>query len=175
MNSEPAIPAGIDVRSEIGCQIFRRRWLTWKVVPLAFFMIAWDSFLVFWYWVAFTKSGTPWLMIVFPLAHVAVGVGLTYYVIASFLNTTEIELSSGQLRIKTGPIPWPPHRDLTAMDIHGLRLKCGSANNMDVYEIRYRTPENREKKLVGGLTDDQAEYLVYHLRRTLGLTGEGNA
>lgn len=43
---------------------------------------------------------------------------------------------------------------------------------MPVLEIRYRTAENREKKLIGGLTDDQAEYIEYQLRTILKVKEE---
>lgn len=52
------------------------RWFEPSLFLLMFFCIAWDSFLVFWYTMAFTHNG-PWIMIVFPMAHLAVGVGLT--------------------------------------------------------------------------------------------------
>src|SRR5262245_34370871 len=41
------------------------------------FAVCWDAFLVFWYTTA-AVSGGPWLVFVFPLIHVAVGVGITY-------------------------------------------------------------------------------------------------
>jgi hypothetical protein len=63
----------------------RRRWFSLKYVPLAFFCVAWDAFLVFWYAMALGEKGAPWIMVVFPIAHVAVGLGLTYSTLAGFL------------------------------------------------------------------------------------------
>ena len=80
------------------------RWFSWKYLPLAFFCVAWDSFLIFWYSMAFS-TGSPWIMIVFPIAHVAVGVGLTYYTLAGFLNRSQVILDRTSFSVTHGPLP----------------------------------------------------------------------
>jgi len=80
------------------------RWFSWKYLPLVFFCVAWDSFLCFWYSMAFSTSA-PWIMIVFPIAHVAVGVGLTYYTLAGFLNRSQVILDRTSFSVTHGPLP----------------------------------------------------------------------
>lgn len=86
------------------------RWWTPMVIFLTFFALFWDGFLVFWYAVAFSRiggAGIQLALILFPLIHVAVGVGLTWFVVATWLNRTMIEVRDGRLTCTHGPIPWP--------------------------------------------------------------------
>jgi DNA-directed RNA polymerase subunit RPC12/RpoP len=82
-----------------------RRWFSWKYIPLVFFCIAWDSFLLFWYSIAFSTN-SPWIMIVFPIAHVAVGIGLTYSTLAGLINRTVVEVTPKFIEIWHEPLPW---------------------------------------------------------------------
>ncbi len=97
--------------------VLRRRWLSPMHFGLLFFCIAWDSFLVFWYGIAFSTDA-PWIMKVFPIAHVAVGVGLTYSVLAGFLNRTTVRIEEGRLEVRHGPLPWVGN---TSLEVAGLR------------------------------------------------------
>src|SRR5438445_5351048 len=72
------------VRDDGDVRVMRRRWFRPMHVFLLFFCIAWDSFLVFWYSMAIfapAPGGFDIIAIVFPICHVAVGVGLTYAVL----------------------------------------------------------------------------------------------
>lgn len=73
----PTIPEGFDLIKTSDGVIIRRNWLTWAIAPMAFFAVFWDGFIIFWYATALKTHG-PLIMILFPLLHVAVGVGLTY-------------------------------------------------------------------------------------------------
>ncbi len=168
---EPAIPDKIDVLVNPSEIMIRRKWLGWEVVPLAIFCIAWDSFLFFWYSMALGGEKAPWIAIVFPIGHVAVGVGLTYYVVASIFNTTDLSISASKITVWSYPIPWGPRTVVNTDDIVDVRIKhTSSSNGKSSYGIRYKNRSNREKSLIrGGLNDDQAEFIEYHMRKTLNL------
>ena len=96
-------PSNLSVASD--GQTWGASW-SWRSATLFFlipFTIAWDSFLIFWYSMAL-GGHAPWLMIVFPIAHVAAGVGLTYAVVAGLLNRTNVWTDGGALTIWHGPI-----------------------------------------------------------------------
>ena len=63
------------VRRSNGIEIVRR-WFGPQVIFMTLFAVAWDVFLVFWYSMA-GGSGNL-MMLLFPLIHVAVGIGITY-------------------------------------------------------------------------------------------------
>ena len=92
------------------------RWFSGMFIFLLFFCIAWDSFLVFWYTAAF-GMGAPWIFKVFPIIHLAVGVGLTYFTLAGFLNRTTLELTPDALTVRHGPIPWGGNLTLPVLEL----------------------------------------------------------
>lgn len=99
-------PRSVRIEQSPGELRLKWRWFSPKYIPMAFFCIAWDSFLIFWYGMAFGMQA-PWIFIVFPIAHLAVGVGLTYATIAGFFNTTSVRLKDGHFLVQHDPIPWP--------------------------------------------------------------------
>jgi hypothetical protein len=149
------------------------RWFHPAVLFLLFFVIAWDSFLVVWYGAAFSLSGPGvWLMTLFPIAHLAVGVGLTYFVVASFLNRTTISVEGGVLSVRHGPLPWRGNLSLPSRAVEQLYVAETSAGSGEDkarrLELRARLRDNSEKALLKSLTDaSQALYLEQELERFL--------
>lgn len=179
MENRPApIPEGFDVIQNGDQAIIRRRWFSHFVwIPL-FFCIAWDSFLVFWYSMALGGSvhgGTLWIMLAFPVVHVAIGVGLTYFVICTFFNQTDFILSPSQLVVRTHPLPWLGNLALETSDLTAFshRRRFLNSNNYGngsrvTYDVMYVDGENRERTLVKGLPrEEQSEYLTRGTRAVL--------
>ncbi|MDY7230752.1 hypothetical protein [Hyalangium rubrum] len=141
---------------------------------LAFFCIAWDGFLVVWYGIALNMEDKPIIMILFPIAHVAVGVGLTYSTLTGFVNRTRIEVNRDQLTIRHGPLPWRGNQDLPGRQLTQLygeevaRTNKGSTTYS--YDLLALDREGRKVKLLSGLTEkDQVLYLEQTLERKLGI------
>jgi len=170
---EPTIPEGFEVRTEPdGSTVVRRRWRSWVLIPLAFFALIWNGFLVGWYSAAFSFHGAPLMMLLFPLLHVAVGVGLTYYVLASLVNVTAVTVSYSGVRVRSGPAPWFGNRTVPADAIHQVlvRERTGSRNSAPTYRLMYAGADRKERRLVDSLPQsEQAEYLAHLVRRSLRL------
>lgn len=82
------MPKGFTV-DDLGGQLkITRRWFGPKIIALAFFALFWDGFMVVWYGIALWNQ--IWFMALFGLLHLAVGLGITYYVLAGFVNRTFI-------------------------------------------------------------------------------------
>jgi hypothetical protein len=156
-----------------------RRWFHPALFFLLFFCIAWDGFLVFWYSMALGDFGPPGasglLFIVFPIAHVAIGVGLTYLVIGGFLNKTVITAGRGELRVRHGPIPWRGNHSLLVDDV--AQLYCGRSENkhqnagVGVRKVNALMKDGRKIVLVSFLHDpDEARFIEYKLESYLGIT-----
>jgi hypothetical protein len=112
-------PRAIIVEDLGGGLRLTRSWFTWAVIVMTLFCVAWDSFLVFWYSMALAGNA-PWIAIVFPVLHLALGVALTYGTLAMYLNRTVLEVAQGRLTVRHGPLPWPGRRDLDAGDLEQL-------------------------------------------------------
>lgn len=157
------------------------RWFSFVHLFLVFFCLAWDSFLVVWYSVALGRLGVAeampanLLMVVFPLGHVAVGVGLTYYTLAGLLNRTTVEVSGGALRIRHAPLPWKGNRLIPGHEISQLfceekqsRGKNGSVHR--AYHLQAVVGHERRRISLLSLEEPaQALYLEQRLEEELGI------
>jgi DNA-directed RNA polymerase subunit RPC12/RpoP len=168
-----AQPAQVSITKDSQSARLVQRWFSFKFIPLAFFALAWDSFLVFWYGMAFA-SGAPWIMIVFPVAHLAIGVGITYYTIAGFINRTILEISGETISVWFEPLPWIGKKNLKTAELKQLfckekivRNKNGSSTQYELYAV---TAANMQVKLLGGLDNsDTALFLEQQLERWLNI------
>ncbi len=169
-----ARPRGLVVADDGVNLSIRRSWLTPGAIFLLFFTIAWDAFLIFWYSIAFTQK-VPWIMIVFPVAHVAIGAGLTYFVIACFVNRTWISLDGGRLSVRHRPLPWPGNVEIDSSEIDQLYCKRdvhhGSKGGTTVnYSLHAVLKGGRKQQLLSGVDeDDHVRFLEQQIEQRLGL------
>ena len=169
-----SIPEGLDVVQQGDSVVIRRSWRTWAVIPICFFLVFWFGFLGFWYYHAFTDRNAPLIMVLFPLLHVAVGFGLLYFVICSFVNSTDVTISTASVKIATGPLPWMGNCEVGAADIRGLVIRERMGNKGGVtYTLMYVDGANRERRLMRASgRREQLEFVANSIRQILGI---GNA
>ena len=175
LRNEVPLPEKFKVEQTPSSLAISWRWFTPTLIFMAFFCVAWDSFLVFWYSTAMTEDNVPWLMVVFPVAHVAVGVGLTYYVITGFLNRTDLLVDGQALRIRHGPLPWPGRADIPRTSIDQLYAKRKTRHTKNgvrhSYQLFAILDGGRRRKLLGGRLDEleQVLYIEQEIEALLGI------
>lgn len=150
------------------------RWFKAQALFLAFFCIFWDGFLLVWYGVALGSEETPLMMVLFPLGHVAVGAGLTYWTVAQFVNRTWIEASRNRLVIRHGPLRWKANLDLAGSELvqlYGREEIHRGKNGVSVsYSLNAIDRKGTQRKLLMGLTEvEQVLWLEQALERQLGI------
>ncbi len=150
------------------------RWLSFIHAFLVFFCIGWDSFLFVWYGIALKMEDTPLLMIVFPVAHVAAGIGLTYYTLTGFVNRTSIDASRNHLSIRHGPLPLRANIELQGrqlVQIYGVEnITKSDGQESRSYDLVAQDREGRAVKLLSSLKDkDQVLFLEQTLERCMGI------
>jgi hypothetical protein len=119
---------------------------------------------------ASSGQGPAWLMAVFPVCHVAAGVGLTYYTFCGYLNRTTIDLSYDQLTIRHGPLPWLGNHTLNPLDIASIDLSEGMRSDSETsYNVSAVDHEGRLRVLLSNLPIAEAVYLSHTLREKLGM------
>ncbi len=163
------------LRDDDGLEL-RWRWFSPAVFILLPFCIAWNAFLAGWYSMAFSSHGPDgafgWIMIVFPVAHVAVGVGLIYTVLTMLFNATVLRLDRGMLSITHGPIYFPglsPVETDTITQIFCVETK-GNNDGAVVYEVRALIRDGRTQTLLKHITErSEALYLEQRLEAKLRL------
>jgi hypothetical protein len=173
--AEVPMPAGFSVSRNPGLVIVRR-WFSWKFLPLAFFCVVWDGFLLFWYGAA-SVGKAPIVFFLFPLIHVAVGLGLTYFTAAGFLNSTKVGASNGRLVVRHGPLPWPGNLDLPATVVKQLftteKVTSGKNGPSRTYEVGYVGAGGEKKALLKGLEEpEQALFVEQRLERHLRIADQ---
>lgn len=95
------------------------RWFQWTTLFLAFFTVFWNGFMLVWFSIAFTQQA--WTMAAFGTLHGIVGVTLLYFTVASFLNTSYLQVDNKALSIIHRPLYYPP----THIAVHELeQLYC---------------------------------------------------
>lgn len=153
----------------------RRSWFSAALFFMAAFCCFWDGFLVVWYSIAIANRG-PILMLVFPVLHVAVGVGLTYAVLAGFLNRTTIVVDGGQLTVRHGPLPWKGNISAPTHDIRQffcVEEHAKSRRSADTFAVIALTQDDTQFPVVRGLDDpNHALFIEQTLERHLGLRDE---
>lgn len=149
------------------------RWFTSRFILLALACIFWDGYLISLYSNALVRN-TPWIFIVFPLVHVIVGIGLTYYTIAGFLNHTTISIENDMLKIRHRPLPWFGNLDLPTENLRQLYVlekKHQTRSGVTyTYQLCATTKDGRKLTLLSGLPEaNQARFLEQTLETRLNI------
>src|SRR5690349_4002321 len=131
-----------------------RQWLGWQTIVLTAFAVFWDGFLLFWYSVALGGRTVDPVMVLFPLLHVAAGIGITYSALAGWFNTTRISVDQGKVTVRHGPLPWFGNKDLEGANLKQLyskeKVSRGRNSTSVTYEVHAITATGTNEKLVSG-------------------------
>lgn len=167
------MPPGIGAEELPGSLRLVRSWFSRRNFFLAIFCLLWDGFLVYWYPMIFLSPDAPWFVKAFPLMHVALGVGLTYAMLAGFFNKTVIDVGQGMLHVRHGPFPWPGNRNLSAADVTQLYCEEKTSrgeNSFTKYWLNALLRDGKKLSLLAGLEDkDKALYLEQRIESRLGI------
>ena len=160
--------------------VIRRTWFGHHVWFLIFFALIWNGFLVGWYALAFGQAEAPLIMKLFPIGHVAVGLGLIYFIIATFLNRSDIRISPLAVEVRHGPMKWPGNKKVAVDAIKQLYVEEHVTNTKNGQSVSYRvnvlTQASRRIKLVTGLKDRaQALFIEKKIEEVLALPDEAVA
>lgn len=167
------MPSNVTVNDHGTGLTLNYRWYSPKFIFLIFFCIFWDGFLFVWYSQALSTNA-PLAAVLFPLLHVAVGVGFTYYTVAGFLNKTIVEVSREGLTIYHTPLPWFGNKSIPVSDIAQLYreeiVSQGSRSARVSYQLSAISRQNNKIKLLGGIdTADVALFLEQEIEKWLGI------
>ena len=167
------MPKHFSVAQEGADLLITYRWFSAGFVFLLFFCLFWDGFLAVWYYLAFVKGG-PLGMKLFPLIHVAAGIGLTYFTLAGFVNRTIVRASSGELAIRHLPLPWPGNKVLSRADVEQLfceeKMSRGRNGTSVAYQVSAVMRGGSRVKLVSGLASpEQALFIEEQIEGFFGI------
>ena len=167
------MPKGVEVIDLGGDLTILRRWFSPKFLFLIVFCLIWNGFLVVWYSIALAADEAPWMMLVFPVLHVAAGVGLSYYTLCGFVNRTVIRVGQGRLRIRHTPLPWPGNREVDTSRLEQLfcteEVRRSKNGTSITYKLRANTRAGESLELLNVDEREQALFLEQRLEAALGI------
>lgn len=166
------LPANLEILNDRDSLIIRRKWFSPLAFFLVFFALFWNGFMVVWMGMAI-KNGI-WVMAAFGSIHAAIGIGLAYFCVASFVNKTDISIDPNHLKVRSYPLPWGRQKKIRVHDIKQLYTKRQVTQGKNGTNVSFRllvvTNDNREQKLLSGLSDNsQAKFIEHEIESILGL------
>jgi hypothetical protein len=164
------LPDGLTMSESGGRLRLVRRWFQAILLFPLLFCIFWDTTLVYMYVTAATAPEVDPMAFLFPLVHVAAGLGLTYVTLAGLLNRTIIEAGATHLVIRHTPVPWPGNRKVRAGELQQLFCEEQVMNRSVTYRLNAVLGDGRKLTLVKSLPEaNQALFLERALERHLGI------
>jgi|JI8StandDraft_2_1071088.scaffolds.fasta_scaffold01278_11 hypothetical protein len=157
-------PEGFEIKETAQGIAISYRWYKPLVWFLVFFALIWNGFLVVWF-----SLPTPIFFKLFALIHLAVGVGLIWYIACMFLNKTEIVITSQDFAIRHSPIPFFTDRNkhLKRSDIGQVYIKqeiSRGKNGTSVnYSLNSLSPQGKSNKI---MSCDDYEKAIFIKRKT---------
>ncbi len=156
---------------------FVRKWFGWEVIVLTFFVMIWNGAIL----EIFSKEGLGQdeMAKFFAPLFIAVGICITYYTLARWLNRTHVLVSPGKIAVRHKPIPWYGNKEIPVVDIKQLyskeKVRRSSKGAHITYEVHIITNSDRNIKLLRGLeTREQARYLEQEIEKYLRSCQRGN-
>lgn len=165
------IPAHYAVeRADDAVTIGWRWWRLARDLPTLLFTLCWDAILIAMY----AGGDNPWGVLLFSIAHLAIGVGLTYEVLTSIFNRTTVRVSTAGVSIAHRPLPWIGGGLLARADIDQIYVRrvdnVGKRSTTSTWSLHVHLRSGRDRKLLTGLHEPaEAIYLERELERTMGI------
>jgi len=112
----------------------------------------------------------------FALIHLAVGVGLTYYTVCLFVNTTFIDVDEQSLHIRFAPLPWVGSKTIEARNIDQMfvqeKVSHGKNGTSRSYQLKALMKSGNKITLIGsGAMNDveDTQFLERKIEDFLGI------
>jgi hypothetical protein len=171
------LPKGFEVRRELSAlyveipwRAVRRKWF------ITIFAILWGLFMI--PFVAMAVSENSGIGALISL-HLAAAVGLTFYVLALWLNTTKIRADNVGVEIRNTPIPIPfmprrlaiPATQISQLYVEEYVASYSNRRPNIAFALRCKLKNGKHIQLVPGFTDASgALYLEQEIEKFLKIT-----
>ncbi|MCP4752358.1 MAG: hypothetical protein GY866_15805 [Proteobacteria bacterium] len=167
------LPGSIKLRKEDGSLKIEYRWLSSQLMYLTPFCLAWDALPVIWYVRTSMLESNPG-MLLYLIVHLLVGIGLTYYCLAGFLNKTTVSVADGNLQVRDTPLTFLRNMAIPNDQLDQLyameKVHRGRKISWSSYEVHAITKPGRIVRLVAGLNNsEQALYIEQVVEDHLGI------
>jgi len=161
MSTSALLPEKLNFKKEEGYIQYSFKWWRLSHLGLAFFVLLWDGFLIFWHTIAWSQGEI--LMMAFASIHTLIGLVLTYSLIAQIFNRTDIVIDQDYLDIHKYPIPWMGNKSIPVSSIKQLFVKKSrmvkNGKVLYTHSLYAALPDRRKVKLLS--REDDKEILHF--------------
>jgi hypothetical protein len=177
------MPPGMFLESDGRDLMIRHQWQNWIAWFLLAFALFWSCFPIVFIGIAMTMFiaapgefgvlALPFVLL--PGLFLLIGLGMGYFALAMIMNSTVIRVSSHEVSVEHGPLPWFGNRQIASKEIAQLfcveQVHRGRRGAVSItFSVEYITTSNRRDTLISGLTDlGQALFVEQQIERRLGL------
>ena len=184
VNGETDLPKGFEINYFDKYMHIIRHWHGFGTFSLILGTLVFNGVWIandFW---SVLMSDRELLLRLFSLTFIVIGAVLPYFVIASWLNKTNIYVSKEAIEIKHEPIPWLGNKRIETKNIKQLfvREKGGNSQSMTStsnkpprYSVVAITYDEQPFNLIKGLPrSNQAFFIEQKIEKYLGIQDEAN-
>lgn len=146
------------------------KWFRFKFIVLTLFIIGFDAFFLS----AGYSTAFPFEMTI----AVTVNIGLIYYALAGYLNTTFIDVNFNSIIVKYEPLPTWGEKRISTKTVTQLYVDgdyfFGIENKRTgyhFYNVNAITNDRRIVKLVQGLENNEASFVKQEIEKFLNIDG----
>ncbi len=170
------IPRGIEAYQTLNSMEIDVSWRRSSNLGfLTIFTLFWNS-IVFVFVIGAIMSGDYSIFLATGL-HLLVGIGLGYWLIATFVNHSHIYIDKGVLEVEHGPLPVPfwPKKRFTTDELHQLyveRYVSGKTNGQPnyAYKVMAKMKNGQLVQLIKGLKKlEHGQYIEQEMEHFLGI------
>lgn len=152
------------------------RWYSPSVLMQVGFCVVWDGFLAFWY-SSGLRNHAPWVMLLFPLLHVAVGVFLTFSTLQKLLNRSVVTVDGERLRCVSSPMPFSPNfaiarEQIVQITVEERRSTRRNGGSTLTYEVKVLDRSGKARRLASFDDAREAMYVERIVKERLGLVDQ---
>jgi hypothetical protein len=151
--------------------VLTRRWFTKMAFGLLVFCVIWDGMMVLFITLGLRDGGFPWPI----LLHLAAGIAITYWMLASFINATEISVNDRALTLRHFPLPWLGNMIIPVETIDQLfcthtYAQRGRSGGNAYYSVNVLQKDGKAIVLVMNIEQPaQARFIEQEIERRLGI------
>ena len=166
------IPSQIKINKGFQQLTITRKWFDVKYIFIAPLVFIWNAFIFYWYKMALSSPNIEWFFLLFPILHVGMGIGLTYYVLTGLFNKTIISVTFNSITIKHSPFPYSGNRTVASKTL--LQLYCkredfwSRFHGSSLFTVHAITSGQENIKLLSGLENaEQALFIEQEIEKFL--------
>lgn len=171
------------ILEERGYTIIRRRWRSLRTLFLAVFWVAFNVLFMPDHVRSFSVSGLSSALGWLSLTPFLIEIVLTYGLVASFFNKTDILMGRGLVQVKHYPIWCPGNRKLNAHDIKQIYVDYKTTERYDqetrmtksttTYYVNARDRRDKDIRLMGNIFDpEEARFIEAEMEKALEIEDE---